>query len=36
LVNSDPYGDGWIIKMQILDMEDVAGLMDAAAYEAEL
>jgi glycine cleavage system H protein len=36
LVNSDPYGDGWIIKMQILDMADVAGLMDAAAYEAEL
>jgi glycine cleavage system H protein len=36
LVNSDPYGDGWIIKMEIQNMADVAGLMDAAAYEAEL
>jgi glycine cleavage system H protein len=36
LVNSDPYGDGWIIKMQISDLEDVASLLDAAAYEAEL
>jgi glycine cleavage system H protein len=36
LVNSDPYGDGWIIKMEIQNMADVAGLMDAAAYESEL
>jgi glycine cleavage system H protein len=36
LVNSDPYGDGWIIKMEIENMADVANLMDAAAYEAEL
>jgi glycine cleavage system H protein len=36
LVNSDPYGDGWIVKMQISDLEDVASLLDAAAYEAEL
>jgi glycine cleavage system H protein len=36
LVNSDPYGDGWIIKMEIQNMADVAGLMDAATYEAEL
>jgi glycine cleavage system H protein len=36
LVNSDPYGDGWIIKMQILDLDEVATLLDAAAYEAEL
>ncbi len=36
LVNSDPYGDGWIIKMQISDMADVTNLLTAADYEAEL
>jgi glycine cleavage system H protein len=36
LVNSDPYGDGWIIKMKIHNLADVAALIDAAAYEAEL
>ncbi len=36
LVNSDPYGDGWIIKMKIHNLADVATLLDAAAYEAEL
>ena len=34
LVNSDPYGDGWIIKVKIQNMADLAGLLDAAAYEA--
>lgn len=32
-VNSDPYGDGWIIKIEIKDMAEVEGLMDAAAYK---
>lgn len=36
LVNSDPYGDGWIIKMKIHNLADVDALLDAAAYEAEL
>ncbi len=36
LVNSDPYGEGWIIKMKIHNLADVAALLDAAAYEAEL
>lgn len=31
LVNSDPYGDGWMIKMKV-SASDLAGLMDAAAY----
>lgn len=31
LVNTDPFGDGWMIKMKISDA-DLAGLMDAAAY----
>lgn len=36
LVNVDPYGDGWIIKMKIHNLADVDALLDAAAYEAEL
>jgi glycine cleavage system H protein len=34
LVNSDPYGDGWIVKMRIQDPEELAGLLDVAAYQA--
>lgn len=33
LVNTDPYGEGWMIKMKVDDAGDVAELMDAAAYE---
>lgn len=33
LVNSAPYGDGWIVKIKITDASEVAELMDAAAYE---
>jgi len=32
LVNSDPYGKGWMIRMKVKDPADVAKLMDAAAY----
>jgi len=35
LVNSDPYGAGWMIKLDIKDAGELDGLMDAAAY-AEL
>jgi glycine cleavage system H protein len=31
-VNTDPYGDGWMVKMTIKDMADVANLLDADAY----
>ncbi len=34
LVNSDPYGQGWMIKMKVNDPADVAKLMDAAAYSS--
>ena len=34
LVNSDPYGAGWMIKMTVNDPADVAALLDAAGYEA--
>lgn len=33
LVNTDPYGDGWMIKMTVSNAADVNGLMDAAAYK---
>lgn len=33
-VNSDPYGKGWMIKMEVDSTADVAGLLDAAAYKA--
>ncbi len=34
LVNTDPYGQGWMVKVKIDNPEDVANLMDAAAYSA--
>ena len=34
LVNSDPYGDGWMIKITVADAASVEGLMDSAAYAA--
>ena len=33
LVNTDPYGEGWMVKMTIDNPDDVEKLMDAAAYE---
>lgn len=33
LVNSDPYGDGWMVKVKISDAGEVAGLMSAADYK---
>ena len=32
LVNSDPYGEGWMIKMTVDNIADVDALLDAAAY----
>ena len=34
LVNSDPYGEGWMVKMKVANQGDVDALMDAAAYQA--
>jgi glycine cleavage system H protein len=33
LVNTDPYGDGWMVKMTVNDLAQVENLMDAAAYK---
>ncbi len=32
LINSDPYGDGWIMEIEVSDLSSVADLLDAAAY----
>ena len=34
LVNNDPYGGGWMVKIKVSNAADVNDLMDAAAYEA--
>ena len=34
LVNTDPYGNGWIFKMRVKELAAVEKLMDAAAYQA--
>lgn len=32
LINSDPYGAGWLIEIEPADGSDLSGLLDAAAY----
>ena len=34
LVNSAPYGDGWMFKIKISDESELAGLLDAAGYQS--
>ena len=34
LVNSDPYGDGWMIKLEFSDTSELDSLLSAADYEA--
>ena len=33
LINSDPFGDGWIIKLKMSNVADLESLMDAEAYK---
>lgn len=33
LVNSDPYGDGWILRIRLDEGDQAAELLDASAYE---
>ena len=33
LVNNDPYGEGWMVKMTVKDPASINTLMDAAAYQ---
>ena len=34
LVNTDPYEQGWMVKVKVSNADDVAALMDANAYKA--
>ena len=34
LVNSAPYGDGWMVKIKITDASQVESLLDSEAYQA--
>jgi glycine cleavage system H protein len=36
LVNSDPYGDGWMVKISLSDASELEGLMDSATYRASV
>ena len=36
LINSDPYGDGWIVEIRLDDPAAVDGLLDAKAYQEGL
>lgn len=33
-VNTDPYGDGWLIKLKIANQDEVADLLDDAGYKS--
>ena len=34
LINEDPYGAGWIVKVKITNTDELAELLDASAYAA--
>lgn len=34
LVNEDPYGKGWMVKISVNNPEELEGLLDAAGYQA--
>ena len=36
LINSDPYGEGWIIKVEMSDPSEVEGLANAAKYKEQI
>ena len=36
LINNDPYGDGWIMKVKLDDQSELDKLMDAETYTASL
>jgi glycine cleavage system H protein len=36
LINADPYGEGWIVEVEMSDPSQAQGLLDAADYEAGL
>ena len=33
LINSDPYGEGWMLKVEMSDLSEIDALLDSAAYK---
>lgn len=36
LINSDPYGKGWLVKIRVSDPSALSGLMDSSAYDRSI
>lgn len=36
LVNNDPYGEGWMIKIEVTDLSEVEALMDSETYQSSI
>lgn len=36
VINSDPYGDGWMIKFEMAHPEELNGMLDAAGYKEHI
>lgn len=36
IINQDPYGKGWVVKIRMTDPSEAASLLDAAAYQAQI
>jgi glycine cleavage system H protein len=36
LINSDPYGEAWMVKIELSDTSELDSLLDAAAYEKKI
>ena len=36
MVNQDPYGEGWMIKMRVADPDEVENLIDSSEYQAHI
>jgi glycine cleavage system H protein len=36
LVNKDPYGDGWVVKIKVKDKAEFENLLDAEAYKKQV
>ncbi len=34
VMNTDPYGDGWMLKAEIADSSELDGLLDSAGYKS--
>jgi glycine cleavage system H protein len=36
LINADPYGEGWVVEVEVSDAAALDALMDASAYQASI